>query len=52
MAKLIKTILKLQIEAGKANPSPSALRASLKPLGLSNSATGNSRFPTPSQEQD
>jgi ribonuclease HI len=32
----------------RGNPGPSSLRFSLKPLGFNISATGNSRFPTPS----
>jgi ribosomal protein L11 len=45
--KKIKTVIKIQIEAGKANPAPSSLRSSLKPLGLSNSATGKLPFSRP-----
>ncbi|MBI2623104.1 MAG: hypothetical protein HYW65_00820 [Candidatus Liptonbacteria bacterium] len=47
MAKKIKTTLKLQLEAGKANPSPSSLRSSLKPSGFNVSATGKLPFSRP-----
>ncbi len=47
MAKKIKTILKLQIPAGAANPSPSSLRSSLEPSGSSSSATGKLPFSRP-----
>ncbi len=39
MAKEIETTLKLQLEAGKANPLPSSLRSSLKPSGFNISAS-------------
>ncbi|MCR4328657.1 MAG: hypothetical protein NUV53_04065 [Patescibacteria group bacterium] len=47
VAKKIKTTLKLQLEAGKANPSPSLLRSSLKPIGFNISATGKLPFSRP-----